>query len=84
MKGLFMEFQAMAEKFQLTIVKGMGWLQVVKEGAWMGGGLGPRRGIKDEEEYSISFDKSRVAHRGVETVELEPFLPVFKKYGLVY
>lgn len=54
MKALNREFKDLAAKYKLSIVAGMGWPQVSKDGAWMGGGLAPLRGISDEKAM-LSF-----------------------------
>lgn len=58
-KAISAECKAIAKKFQLTLVAGMGWPNIVKDGGWMGGGLGPWRGIKDEDAW-IKIEKRRI------------------------
>jgi len=48
-KKLNLEFKDLAKKFDMTLVAGMGWPQIAKDGAWYGGGLGSHRGKSDEE-----------------------------------
>lgn len=56
MKALNKEFKDIANRYKLSIVAGMGWPQITKDGAWMGGGIGPLRGITDDQAM-LSFDK---------------------------
>lgn len=58
MKAISSDFKALANKFQLTLVAGMGWPNITKDGAWMGGGLGPARGITDE-KAALNIEKRR-------------------------
>lgn len=73
MKALSKEFRDLAKKYQLTVVAGMGWPQVTKDGAWMGGGLGPLRGISDEEAV-LSIEKRRIAFLKVVARRLEELM----------
>ena len=73
MKALNKEFRDLAKKYQLTVVAGMGWPQITKDGAWMGGGLGPLRGISDDKAL-LSIEKRRIAFLKVVARRLEELM----------
>lgn len=73
MKALSKEFRDLAKKYQLTVVAGMGWPQITKDGAWMGGGLGPLRGISDDKAL-LSIEKRRIAFLKVVARRLEELM----------
>lgn len=73
MKALNKEFKDLAKKYQLTVVAGMGWPQITKDGAWMGGGLGPLRGISDDKAL-LSIEKRRIGFLKVVARRLEELM----------
>lgn len=50
MKGLQAEFKQLALDMDLTIIAGMGWPQVVKDGAWYGGGFAQKGGANKKQD----------------------------------
>ncbi len=73
MKALHQEFRDLAKKYQLTLAGGMGWPAITKDGAWMGGGMLPYRGISDEDAV-LNIEKRRRAFLRAVAGRLEELL----------
>lgn len=59
-KELNVEFKALAAQFDLTLVAGMGWPQIGKDGAWYGGGIGSKGGnAKKQDTLSLPIEARR-------------------------
>lgn len=55
-KKINAEFKAMAAEVDITLVAGMGWPKMNKDGGWMGGGFSQKGGNKTIDDFTVELE----------------------------